>query len=380
MNNISGVRSCYGCGVCGLACGQKIIEIRLNREGFDEPYIADETCCTDCGICTDVCAYLHEDLSSKDHIVLQSYAAWSKDVQIRHKCSSGGVGFELGRYLLGKGYQVCGVRYNPDLNRAEHYMASCVEELTPSVGSKYIQSFTLDGFRRINRKDKYLITGTPCQIDSFRRYIQKFKIEEHFILVDFFCHGVPSMLLWKKYLEETEQMTGKITGVSWRNKATGWHDSWAMTINGEKTFYNSRLSGGDVFYRMFLSDLCLGKACYEKCKYKYDKSAADIRIGDLWGKTYAAEEEGVSAVVAFTEKGLELLKSCDCELTAHPFEVVAEGQMRKSPAQPFIRPLEISGLRGEKSLKFLAATLLRLYKIVCLPKRVLNRVCRIITK
>lgn len=221
MNNISGVRSCYGCGVCGLACGQKIIEIRLNREGFYEPYIADETCCTDCGICTDVCAYLHEDLSSKDHIVLQSYAAWSKDVQIRHKCSSGGVGFELGRYLLGKGYQVCGVRYNPDLNRAEHYMASCVEELTPSVGSKYIQSFTLDGFRRINRKDKYLITGTPCQIDSFRRYIQKFKIEEHFILVDFFCHGVPSMLLWKKYLEETEQMTGKITGVSWRNKATG---------------------------------------------------------------------------------------------------------------------------------------------------------------
>ena len=154
MNNISGVRSCYGCGVCGLACGQKIIEIRLNREGFYEPYIADETCCTDCGICTDVCAYLHEDLSSKDHIVLQSYAAWSKDVQIRHKCSSGGVGFELGRYLLGKGYQVCGVRYNPDLNRAEHYMASCVEELTPSVGSKYIQSFTLDGFRRINRKDK----------------------------------------------------------------------------------------------------------------------------------------------------------------------------------------------------------------------------------
>ena len=40
MNNISGVRSCYGCGVCGLACGQKIIEIRLNREGFYEPYIA----------------------------------------------------------------------------------------------------------------------------------------------------------------------------------------------------------------------------------------------------------------------------------------------------------------------------------------------------
>lgn len=42
---------------------------------------------------------------------------------------------------------------------------------------------------------------------------------------------------------------------------------------------------------MFLGDYCSGKHCQERCKYKYDKSSADIRIGDLWGKTYAKDEK-----------------------------------------------------------------------------------------
>ena len=32
-----------------------------------------------------------------------------------------------------------------------------------------------------------------------------------------------------------EQVTGKVNYASWRNKHTGWHDSWAMGIDGEKT-------------------------------------------------------------------------------------------------------------------------------------------------
>ena len=88
-----------------------------------------------------------------------------------------------------------------------------------------------------------------------------------------------------------------------------------------------------MFYRLFLSDACLGKACYEKCKYKYDKSSADIRIGDLWGKTYEKEEKGVSGAIAFTEKGIEILNNCNCELIEHSFDTVAEGQMKTVPNQ-----------------------------------------------
>lgn len=349
MNNISKVHDCYGCGVCATACGRKIIEIGLNEDGFYEPHITDPNKCTNCGICTEVCAYLHDDLSLRNPEI-HSYAAWSKDHLVRRKCSSGGAGFEIGKYLLEQGYKVCGVRYNADKNRAEHYIATTLEELVPSAGSKYIQSYTVDGFKAINRKEKYLVTGTPCQIDSFRRYIRKFRCEDNFVLLDFFCHGVPSMLVWKKYTEWAEKQVGKITYASWRNKWTGWHDSWAMGIDGEiqgekinwhdsydmlirekKNYIESRLSQGDMFYQLFLGDCCLGKQCYDHCKYKYNHSSADIRIGDLWGKTYNDDEDGVSGAVAFTQKGNEVLKQCNCELVEHSFDVVAEGQMKTCP-------------------------------------------------
>lgn len=168
--NISQIHNCYGCGVCAIACSRNIIEIRLNSDGFYEPYINDAAKCTDCGLCVAVCSYSHGELSLEEASI-ESYAAWSNDDKVRRKCSSGGVGFEVGRTLISQGYKVCGVRYDVDKNRAEHYVASTVEELIPSIGSKYIQSYTVDGFKAIDRKEKYLVTGTPCQIDSFRRYV-----------------------------------------------------------------------------------------------------------------------------------------------------------------------------------------------------------------
>lgn len=361
MNNIGIVHDCYGCGVCATACGRKIIEIVQNANGFYEPRITDESKCTQCGICTEVCAYLHDDLSLTDPDI-HPYAAWSKDHLVRRKCSSGGAGFEVGKFLLSQGYKVCGVRYDADKNRAEHYIATNVEELIQSAGSKYIQSYTVDGFKAIKRKEKYLVTGTPCQIDSFRRYIKKFHCEDNFVLLDFFCHGVPSMLVWKKYTDWAEKKVGKITYASWRNKWTGWHDSWAMGIDGEqhgekidwhdsydllirekKSFIESRLSQGDMFYKLFLGDCCLGKQCYDHCKYKYNQSSADIRIGDLWGKTYQDNQDGVSGAVAFTEKGKDILQHINCELTEHPFEIVAEGQMKVCPPyKPWYKKIEVT--------------------------------------
>lgn len=354
MDNVAEISGCYGCGVCATVCPRGIIDILLNPDGFYEPRIASLDKCVHCKLCTEVCSWLHDDLALQSgNNPLSSYAAWSVDEKIRSQCSSGGIGFEIGHYLLTNGYQVCGVRYNADLGYAEHYIASNNEELIPSIGSKYIQSYTVDGFKAIDLKQKYLVTGTPCQIDSLRRYIRKFRCESNFILLDFFCHGVPSMSMWRKYADWAEKKVGKLNYVSWRNKFTGWHDSWAMAIGGtngnekadwhgsnvmstkgKKGFLNSRLSQGDMFYRLFLSDGCLGKSCYERCKFKGGHSSADIRIGDLWGETYNNNEEGVSAAIAFTIKGDEILNLCGCVLVAHPFEVVAEGQMPVAPPRP----------------------------------------------
>lgn len=349
MRNISRITDCFGCGVCAAACAKNIIEIKLNKDGFYEPQITDIDKCANCGVCIDVCAFSHQEIAPVNK-EMKSYAAWSNDGRVQRKCSSGGVGFEIGKQLIEQGYKACGVKYNAGTKRAEHYIASTVERFIPSIGSKYIQSYTVEGFKAINRKTKYLVTGTPCQIDSFRRYIQKFRVEDNFVLLDFFCHSVPSILAWQKYTQLVEREIGEITYASWRNKFTGWHDSWAMGIDGKvngervnwhdsynllirgkKTSYNSRLSKGDIFYKLFLGDYCCNPACHKDCKYKYDASSADIRIGDFWGNTYKDNEDGVSALVSFTKQGNEVVKSLNnVTLIEHPFEVAAEGQMKNN--------------------------------------------------
>ena len=250
MNNIAFINNCFGCGVCATVCPKKIIKIRLNENGFYAPSIEEPEACVQCGMCITVCSYLSKD-SSMFNKPITCYAAWSKDDNVRSMCSSGGIGFEIGRSLLKKGYRICGVRYNIEKKRAEHYIASNENELEASIGSKYIQSYTFDGFKAINKQNKYLVTGTPCQIDSFRRYIRMSGHEKNFILMDFFCHGVPSMLLWRKYLDEVEENIGMIESVSWRNKNFGWHDSWSIVGHSKKktpgtTHMQSGLIGGGM--------------------------------------------------------------------------------------------------------------------------------------
>ena len=151
MKNITDIKNCYGCGVCSLACAKNIIDLKLNKEGFYIPYITKEKECTGCGLCIDVCSFKNIDSIIQEK-PLSSYAGWSKEFAVQRKCSSGGVGFEVGRALIQYGYQLCGVLYNTESNRAEHYIASTQEELIRSIGSKYIQSYTVEAFRQLYRK------------------------------------------------------------------------------------------------------------------------------------------------------------------------------------------------------------------------------------
>lgn len=337
MKNVSRFTNCYGCGVCAVICASNAIEIVLNKDGFYGPSL-DERKCVHCGKCIRTCAFVDKRALLND-FKMKSYAAWSNDTQTRLRCSSGGIGFEIGKQLIDKGYKICGVKYNIETERAEHYISTTIDELNQSIGSKYIQSYTVDGFKKINIRDKYLVIGTPCQMDSLRRYISQRKVENNFVLMDFFCHGTPSMLLWRKYMQRMKNKIGKIASVSWRNKKNGWHDSWVMRIDGElqgkKVSYGSCLSQGDLFYKMFLSNACLAKACYFECKYKNRQSAADIRVGDLWGSKYRINEEGVSSLIALTLKGQEIVNGItNCTLLEEPFGIATEGQMKASPQYP----------------------------------------------
>lgn len=384
MNNISSIKDCYGCGVCAAICPDKIISITLNADGFYTPQLVDIDLCTECGLCTTVCAFADSRVCVPSALPKPvTCAVWSKNDEVLAACSSGGVGFELAFHFLGKGYKACGVRYNAGLNRAEHFIANSVEEFLPARGSKYIQSYTYDAFSGFNRTDKYFVVGTPCQIDSLRRYIKKRKIEDNFILVDFFCHGVPSKLMWDKYLDRVRKQVGYVDNVTWRNKEYGWHDSPGVKVekNGEKK-YSSRLSEGDLFFRFFLRDRCLSKACYADCKYRYVSSAADIRMGDLWGKKYEENEKGVSGIIVYTERGKEALDGIkdSCVIVDEPLSVVAEYQMKAPPRRTKLYSVVAYCLKTSGSLAVISSvadTMEGIYNLPALPKRVYQYIKRI---
>lgn len=383
-NNISTLKNCYGCSLCASICPKHIISLKLSKTGFYQPVIVNDGDCVQCGLCLKVCAYTNA-LPNIDRAIVQGFATWSKEPVVRRMASSGGTGFELARLLLHKGYKVIAVRYNAEQQRAEHYIAETEEDLIQSMGSKYIQSFSEEAFRAMKKGGKYLVTGTPCQIASMRRYVQMKKMEDDVVLMDFFCHGVPSKLLWDKYVAELEPKIGKVVYASWRNKRAGWHDSWAMgldddkqdssvdwhdsynmLIRGGKTFYSRKRSEGDLFYKFFLSDTCFNKACYKDCKFKDLQSAADIRIGDLWGKKYAENEEGVTGVLTFNEKGEKTLKECNVEIIPETTKIVTEGQLKNKIKRPYYYTFLLTLLRTNLKLKtiYRIVQMLRIGRII----------------
>lgn len=108
MANIFGVHNCFGCGLCAVVCKHNVIDMRLNSEGFFQPFILDVNRCIDCGLCGMVCSYLN---SFEEVKPVHSYAAWSMETKVLKTTSSGGVSYEIGKYLISQGYKFCGVKY-----------------------------------------------------------------------------------------------------------------------------------------------------------------------------------------------------------------------------------------------------------------------------
>lgn len=375
---IAGLKNCFGCGVCAAACPRKIIDIRLDADGFYRPFIDEIDSCIGCHICDDTCAFLNPD--NEFPAPVGSFAVWSTDDETRARSSSGGVSLEIARKLMSDGYKFCGVRYDIQKHRAEHFIASTPEEAIESCGSKYIQSYTPDAFKKIDLKEKYLVVGTPCQIASFRRYIRRFNHEDNFVLMDFYCHSVPSMHAWKHYITKVKKTHGEIARVSWRDKKNGWHNSYRILIDlisqtksGSPNQYSSAFSDGDIFYRLFLWDLCNNEACEKSCIYKKNKSQADIRLGDLWGNTYHNDKKGVSAVVAFTPKGKSVIENLDtCVRKPHTFEVVTEGQMKNNIRHASMRGLMIKYLRTGHASTAIVKAMIFMQRIINKTNRTLK--------
>lgn len=329
MIQIKDKSACCGCSACVQICPKQCIVLKEDKEGFLYP-VVNQTLCIACGKCEKVCPELHPfDVVES----LKAYAAKHPDDTVRAESSSGGIFTLLADAVIDAGGVVFGARFDNDWS-VVHDFTETHEGLQAFRGSKYVQSRIGSTYQQAEKflksGRKVLFTGTPCQIAGLKRYLHK--EYENLWAVDFVCHGVPSPLVWKKYLEETiarqceknsvllhskslvsernsiaYEWMRKIDSISFRNKNLGWKKfSFALTLSevttdGEKnTVLLSTIFPENEYMQAFLSNFSLRPSCYH-CPVKGGKSGSDLTIGDFWGIEQIAPEidddKGCSLVI-----------------------------------------------------------------------------------
>lgn len=328
-----GLRPCTGCGVCASVCGTKAITIQLDNDGYYKP-VVDEDKCVECNLCKKSCYKYDENLLQNDKHE-QCYAAVNKDAAQLRASSSGAISRVLMEECIKRGYKVMGCACDTHENIAKSVVASSVGELDQFYGSKYFQSLTTEGFDEVLKdrtEQKYAIFGTPCQIYGFSQTSKYKRNPDRYLLVDIFCHGCPSMKLWKSYLAYTNKRTGctEYDKVVFRSKTHAWHEYCFDFVKKSKQ-YTSKKSKDPFFDILFGMDI-MNEACYD-CNSRSTMAYGDIRLGDYWGEKYDTNTKGVSAVVLKTQKGVDFFDAVKdkLEIDAAALDHILIGQSYGKP-------------------------------------------------
>jgi len=220
--------------------------------------------------------------------------------------SSGGAALLMALAFNNKGYATLGAVFTEGFRSVKHIVADNPADIIKTAGSKYVQSDSAAAFRDAlsDKHKKYLAFGTPCQISGLRKLIVHNKVEQNYFLIDFFCHGVPSYLLWWAFIDNLVKKIKGLQHLELRNKIRGWHKFGIFAV-GEKGRYFKDFSK-DFFGRFYLSNYCLRPSCYS-CPYR-QYTEADLRVGDFWGREFSNDYLGMSLAVPLNEKGLELIE------------------------------------------------------------------------
>lgn len=321
--------SCSGCGACAAICPEKAISLRLDTAGFFTAHVED-TLCVSCGLCKKVCPLFSEERTEMSLYEVSLFALQSKNAETVKTCTSGGIAHELAALALEEGGCAVGAAYNTEKDLVEHRIVERQAELELLDGSKYLQSKTDTAFSEVLSRAKtapdgsIVVFGTPCQMTGLAGAAELAGVRDRLLLVELFCHGIPSYKLWESQCRKMEKKLGtkKFDAVSFRYKKDDWHSYCLRVDAGGKTYFGKRET--ELFWQVFFENVLLGDACYS-CKFRKENSAADLRLGDYWGKAFQSRSDGVSAVFACTEMGraaIEKLraKGCLCELPATSVE------------------------------------------------------------
>lgn len=317
---------CCGCTACYNICPKHAIEMRTDKKGFKYPIINVNKCIS-CGLCEKVCAFKHfSPQTRKEKFEQEYYAARSKDKEVLKSSSSGGIFTVLSDYVLMQNGEVIGAAFD-SLFVVRHIKANTFEQRDIMRGSKYVQSDLQDIFTYIKDKLKssnipIMFSGTPCQVDALRRFLEVSEINmEKLFLCDFICHGVSSPLIWKEYITYLETLSlAKVYKIKFRDKKFGWKNK-QMSLSTSSGINDSLCNKKCSYLRLYSSLVANRESCFS-CKYTTYHRTSDITLADFWNIDSISKKFndnlGVSTVIVNTDKGKALFSLVNDKMIKEP--------------------------------------------------------------
>ena len=338
---------CCGCKACANACGRNAISFLPDKYGFEYPHIDAEKC-IECGKCIKVCDFKK---SGQEGVVLhtpiEGYAARHFEKEVYINSTSGGVFSALAQWILDKGGVVFGCTFSDDWHPT-HTEADCIEKVIPMRGSKYAQSDTGNIFQKAKSRLQdgkwVLFSGTPCQVAGLYAYLGKTDTQK-LLTVDVVCHGVPSPLVFKKYISYLEdKYHKKIHTFQFRNKIKGWENP-SIGVSFEDGSIKTWSVVRDIYYEAFNYSLLQRPSCFE-CKYATSKRVGDLTLGDFWGWKKAnitlSSKEGICCCLLNTEKAKEVFSQLPINTNKVTIDSIIQGNYHlrnSSPKRPQWEPV-----------------------------------------
>ena len=309
--NITSKEDCCGCTACMNICPKGAIEMVEDSEGFKYPKINKDKC-INCGLCKKVCPIFNFKKEEKHE--QDGYVINNKDKQVRKESTSGGAFSAIANYIISNGGYVFGAAFEKDFT-VTHQCVNTEKDLAKFRNSKYVQSSPKDTFKQVKEllKENKLVcySGTPCQIEGLRNYLQK--DYENLVLVDVVCRAVPSPKLLRTYLnyiKENKLNNENIERVAFRDKSKYGYKYTLMTVKSKNHIYQEGIDT-DPYLRAFFTGLAIRPSC-ENCKFKKQYRRSDFTMWDCFNiENFSKEMDdniGTTRLLVQSEKGRKIFE------------------------------------------------------------------------
>jgi len=318
-------------------------------EGFLYPVI-DEDKCVNCNKCRDVCPV--DKPKDTGNYKRRVFIVQHKDEKVRRESTSGGAFTAIAEYFIENNGVVFGAAYDENF-KVVHKWVDNREDLKLFRNSKYSQSDITESYSELKRfLDEgrlVLFSGTPCQVAGVKSV---FKDYENLVTADVVCHGIPSPLVFEKYIAFQRSQYSIFDKVYFRDKYSGYTHSTMSLYNGDKCLYHNGVEY-DAMLRLFFAEMISRPVCSD-CHFKDRERVSDFTLWDcFFPQNINAEfddNKGTTHMLIHSARGYEIFESIkdkvryaegDCEEICNNSYEMTDSHSQNPQREMFFKDMKI---------------------------------------